>query len=141
MQKTDKICKLYFAILKNLAFFPNKILHIPKNCSNFAASKKNINNQNLKNMKGLTLGILVNSIDEISRQICYLRGEKFSSSMNMLMTSLKLQQNEELYIGIKSNGKLVISYGLNYVEEDKPILKFHVSKNNNRYFVESFLIK
>ena len=92
-------------------------------------------------MKGLTLSILVNSIDEISRQICYLRGEKFSSSMNMLMTSLKLQQNEELYIGIKSNGKLVISYGLNYVEEDKPMLKFHVSKSNNRYFVKSFLIK
>lgn len=25
MQKTDKVCKLYFAILKNARFFPKKI--------------------------------------------------------------------------------------------------------------------
>ena len=30
MQKTDKICKLYFAFLKNLAFFPNKICTFQK---------------------------------------------------------------------------------------------------------------
>ena len=45
MQKTDKICKLYFAFLKNLAFFRKKICTFQKIVVILQRQKKNNNNQ------------------------------------------------------------------------------------------------
>ena len=50
MQKTDKICKLYFAILKNLAFFPKKICIFQKIVVILQRQKKLLTIKNLKNM-------------------------------------------------------------------------------------------